>query len=117
MHRIATFLFVVFVDTPSQVAGHLGETEIQMSCEVHGFIRSIYFSIWLDRDEKAIISDDIKYTIVQKMGSRHAILQNSETVPSLVSILTVHQLELSDAGTYTCEVGGNKSSVELFVGT
>ena len=107
----------MFVDIADRVTGYLDEGQVELTCEVHGFLRSTNLPTWLGRYGNHIDSSNpSKYMITSGIPSQPALLiSNGASVPGQRSTLTIGQLEEGDAGNYTCVVDGNSSIVRLVV--
>ena len=106
----------VIVDLPDQVTGYLGEGQVTLTCDVHGFLRSTNPPMWLGRDGSPINSNIPKYTIDTSDSSRPAVLiSNGNSVPGLRSTLIINQLRMGDEGTYTCMVEGGSNTTQLTI--
>ena len=110
----------MFVDLPGQLVGYLDGGEVELTCEVHGVLRSIDSPTWLNSNGSPIDSScPVKYNVIHhSLTSQLSILlSNGSKVPSLRSILIIKQLEEGDEGQYTCAVEGNSSVVALLIQT
>ena len=114
---IYTYTVTVFVDLAERVTGYLDEGRVELTCEVHGFLRSTNLLTWLGRDGNPIDNScPFKYIISSSITSKPALLiSNGASVPGLRSTLTIRQLDGADAGSYTCVINGNSSTVQLLV--
>ena len=67
----------------------------------------------------ADFTDTTKYSIDVGEGSNSLIYSNGDTEESIVSMLTIYDLEEEDEGNYTCTVGERQSTTQLtvYVGT
>ena len=110
------------MDLPGQLVGYLDEGEVELTCKVHGVLRSIDPPTWLNSNGSPIDSScPLKYNVIHSsLTSQLSILlsrSNGNKVPSLRSILIIKQLEEGDEGQYTCAVEGNFSVVALLIQT
>ena len=104
------------MDLPAQVTGYLDEGQTELTCEVHGFLRSTDSPKWLSINGSQIDPSSSKYFITSSETSQPAILtSDGSSVPGLRSTLTISQLSVADEGNYTCVVDGNSTVVHLSI--
>ena len=114
------YTLAVFVDLPGQLVGYLDGGEVELTCEVHGVLRSTNPPTWLNSNGSTIDSScPLKYTVTHSSltSQLSILLSNGSKVPSLRSILIIKQLDEGDEGQYTCVVEGNSSVVALLIQT
>ena len=101
------YTLAVFVDLPGQLVGYLDEGEVELTCKVHGVLRSTDPPTWLNSNGSPIDSScPLKYNVIHSSltSQLSILLSNGSRVPSLRSILIIKQLEEGDGGQYTSGV-------------
>ena len=83
--------------TAKQINVREGEA-VSVSCEMYGYLRGEI--VWL-KDGQQVQSGG-RYSITVSAGSREGQNGGESSVSSVVSQLTVQQVEQGDEGTYTC---------------
>ena len=84
--------------------------EVALSCDMAGYIHPDEDFQWYHNTTRLIGS---KYTTTYTNGSNVAQYRGKETIPSRINTLTIRQLNISDAGTYTCRVEGTLAMAEV----
>ena len=104
----------MIVDLSDQVTDDLDGKQVVLTCDVHGFLRSIDPPTWLGRDDSPINSNTPKHTInqISITSPPSVLLSNGSSVAGWRSI---NQLDMADEGTYTCVVDGNSATTQLKV--
>ena len=87
--------------TAKQISVREGEA-VSVSCEMYGYLRGEIE--WL-KDGQQVQSGG-RYSITVSAGSREGQDGGESSVSSVVSQLTIQQVEQRDEGTYTCTVLG-----------
>ena len=98
------------------MTGYVGEGQVVLTCEIHGFLLSTNPLTWWRGDDSFINSSSAKYSITTGNVSRSSVLISDGTrVSGLRSTLTIRQLSGEDEGSYSCVADGVSSSLELTV--
>ena len=87
--------------TAKQISVREGEA-VSVSCEMYGYLRGEIE--WL-KDGQQVQSGG-RYNITVSAGSREGQDGGESSVSSVVSQLTIQQVEQGDEGTYTCTAVG-----------
>ena len=77
---------------------------VTLSCEVYGYLPPNITIIW--NYDTGRINNGERYNIATNTGSLMAIDFNGNTTNSIVSNLTIYNVNSSDNGTYTCMMLG-----------
>ena len=75
---------------------------ITLSCEVYGYLPPNVTIIW--NYITGVINNGEHYKITTNTGSLMAVDFNSNTTNSIVSNLTIYNVNISDNGIYTCMI-------------
>ena len=98
------------------MTGYMGEGQVVLTCEVHGFLLSTNPPTWQRGDDCFIKSSSAKYSITTGTTSQSSVLISDRTrVSGLKSTLTISPLNTRDEGSYSCVVDGASSSLKLTV--
>ena len=98
------------------MTGYVGEGQVVLTCEVHGFLLSTNPPTWWQGDDTFINSSSAKYSIMTCTTSQSSVLiSDGSHVSSLRSTLTIRQLSGEDEGSYSCVADGASTSLELTV--
>ena len=87
--------------TAKQISVREGEA-VSVSCEMYGYLRG---EIKWIKDGQQVQSGG-RYNITVSAGSREGQDGGESSVSSVVSQLTIQQVEQGDEGTYTCKAAG-----------
>ena len=77
---------------------------VTLSCEVYGYLPPNVTIIW--NYITGVINNGEHYKITTNTGSLMAIDFNGNTTNSIVSNVTIYNVNTSDIGTYTCMISG-----------
>ena len=111
----------MFIELPAMMIGYLDSMTVSLTCEVHGFLRSMAPPTWLDSKGELVPVESSNYSVsnysvVSTTSSRPAaLISNSSAIQGQRSIFTILRLSEEDEGNYTCMVEGNSSTVQLLV--
>ena len=88
---------------------------VTLSCEVYGYLPPNITIIW-KHYITGVINNGERYKITTNTGSLKAIDFNGNTTDSIVSNLTIYNLNSSDIGTYTCMISGTllQATISLY---
>ena len=104
-------LYVAAINaTAKQISVREGEAVI-VSCEMYGYLRGEIE--WL-KDGQQVQSGG-RYSITVSAGSREGQDGGESSVSSVVSQLTIQQVEQGDEGTYTCTAVGSTLQERIYV--
>ena len=98
------FLFVSYTVNLIPLLSYINDTVISLSCELTGYLTTSSDIQWI-RDN-TIITNGTKYIITMILGSGNAINSSGMMTQSIVSELTISNLNQSDNGSYICNVPG-----------
>ena len=97
------YLSVATINTTAkQISVREGEA-VRVSCEMYGYLRGEI--LWL-KDGQQVQLSGVRYSITVRAGSREGQNGGESSVSSVVSQLTIQQVEQRDEGTYTCTALG-----------
>ena len=97
---------VVLEAQPRMITQIIGQTSI-LVCEMYGYLRGEIE--WLKNGQQVQLG--VRYSISVRPGNREGQNGGESSVSSVVSQLTIQQVEEGDEGTYTCRAGGNSTSI------
>ena len=96
--------------TAKQISVREGDA-VRVSCEMYGYLRGEIE--WL-KDGQQVQMSGVRYSIAVRAGSREGQDGGETIVSSVVSQLTIQQVEQGDEGTYTCTaVGVSPASITV----
>ena len=105
----------MFIELPAMMIGYLDSMTVSLTCEVHGFLRSMTPPTWLDGKGNLVVNSS-NYSVMSTTSSRPAALvSDSSAIQGQRSMFTILRLSEEDEGNYTCMVDGNSSTVQLLV--
>ena len=94
------------------VTGYTDDGLMVLTCEVYGYLRSNNPTVIWSRETRGtrqlLQNTSPKYTVEYGSGSRLAQNPNGTTRQSILANLTIHQLAITDNGTYICEIVGEQ---------
>ena len=95
------------------VSVNIGDN-ITLSCEVYGYLPPNVTIIW--NYINGVINNGEHYKITTNTGSLMAIDFNGNITNSIVSNLTIYNINGSDVGTYTCMISGTslQATINLY---
>ena len=97
------------VDTQEMATGYIDDGMVVLTCEVYGYLRSNNPTVIWSRETRQLLQNTSpKYAVEYGSGSRLAQNPNGITRQSIVANLTIHQLAITDTGTYICEIVGEQ---------
>ncbi len=99
--NVIIFIPTELIITTPDVNGYIQTGEVTLTCELHGYQSSLSPPVWLDL-EGSEITTSTKYTITSGEGRNTIVFENGTAIPSVIVSLTIRNLSLADAGTYTC---------------
>ena len=87
---------------------------VTLSCEVYGYLPPNVTIIW--NYITGVINNKERYQITTNTGSLMAIDFNGNTTNSIVSNVTIYNVNTSDIGTYTCMISGTllQATISLY---
>ena len=103
-------VFIVIAVPNNMVSVTIGDN-VTLSCEVYGYLPSNITIIW--NFITRVINNGEWYNITTNAGSLMAIDLNGNTTNSIVSKLTIYNVNNNDNGTYTCNVGMLQKRITL----
>ena len=86
---------------------------VSVSCEMYGYLRGEIE--WL-KDGQQVQLSGVRYNIAVRAGSREGQNGGESSVSSVVSQLTIQQVEQGDEGTYTCTAVGTTLQDTISIG-
>ena len=84
---------------------------VTLSCEVYGYLQPNVIIIW--NYDTGVINDGENFQIATNIGSLIAIDFNGNTTNSIVSNLTIYNVNNSDNGTYSCMILGTSKQATI----
>ena len=84
----------------------VGQNSI-LVCEMYGYLRGDIE--WLK--DGLLVQSGGRYSITVRAGTREGQDGGDSSVSSMVSQLTIQQVEERDEGTYTCSAGGVSTNI------
>ena len=106
IHDSSFYACTVTLEAPSSnvtvVSNGTGTHTVELQCEATGYIRPDSDIQWFREEEEMIIGE--KYNVSFRDGRPNAAQtgHSNGTVPSRVSVLTIYEVDESDAGMYSC---------------
>ena len=88
----------------SSISSTINEA-VSLRCELTGYLTMSSDIQWI-RDKTILTNIGSKYMITNKLGSGNAINSSGMMTQSIISQLTISNLNQSDSGSYICTVPG-----------
>ena len=112
MPNVSLCTHSVVVHTQEMVTGYTDDGLMVLTCEVYGYLRSNNPTVrWLreTRGTRQLLQNTSpKYAVEYGSGFRLAQNPDGITRQSIVANLTIHQLAITDNGTYICGIVGEQ---------
>ena len=103
-----TYLFVLslsYTVSLKPLLSYIDDTIVSLSCELTGYLTTSSDIQWI-RDNIILTNTSNKYVITNTLGRGKAINSSGMMTKSIVSELTISNLNQSDNGSYICNVPG-----------
>ena len=102
---------VNIIAVPNNIVSVTIGDNVTLSCEVYGYLPPNVTIIW--NYITGVINNREHYKITSNTGSLMAIDFNGNTTNSIVSNLTIYNVNNNDNGTYSCNVGMLQKRITL----